>query len=64
MRRIATLALALGSGRIAGTGFDPNGQAHFGDGRFEIARDVDGKRLERRYIECVQPAFAAHIAAG
>ena len=29
-------------------------------GRFQIARDVDGERLERRDVEGVQAAFAPH----
>ena len=33
-------------------------------GRFEVARDVDRQRLERRDVERVQTAFAADVAAG
>ena len=40
------------------------GSRHFGDRRFQIARDVDGERLERRNVERVQSALAAHAAAG
>ena len=57
--RIAALALALRCGRVAGAGLDADRQAHLGDRRFEVARDVDGERLERRDVERVQAALAA-----
>ena len=64
VRRVAALALALGGRRVAGAGLDPDRQRHLGDRRFEVARDVDGERLERRDVKRVQPALAANIAAG
>ena len=63
-RRIAALALALRARRIAGARLDADRQPHLGDRRFQIARDIDGERLERRDVERVQPALAAHVAAG
>ncbi len=64
LRRIAALALALRGRRVAGAGLDADRQLHFGDRRFEIARDIDGERLQRRNVERVQAAVAAHVAAG
>ncbi len=52
--RIAALALAFGRGRIAGAGFQPDGQTHLLDRNFQIARDVDRQRLQRRDVERVQ----------
>ena len=62
-RRIAALALALRGRRVAGARLDADRQPHLRNRRFEIARDVDGERLERRDVERVQPAVAAHVAA-
>ncbi len=64
VRRIAALALALRGRRVAGAGLDADRQPHLGDRRFEIARDVDRERLQRRDVERVQPALAADVAAG
>ena len=64
VRRVAALALALRGRRVAGAGLDADRQAHLGDRRLEVARDVDRERLERRDVERVQPALAAQIAAG
>ncbi len=58
VRRIAALACALRDRRIAGARLDPDRQLHLGNRRFEIARDVDGERLQRRDVERVQ-AFAS-----
>ena len=63
VRRIAALALPLRRRRVAGAGLDPDRQLHLGDRRFEVARDVDGERLQRRDIERVQPALAAGTGA-
>ena len=63
-RRIAALALALRGRRVAGAGLDADRQAHLGDRPFQIARDVDRQRLQRRDVERVQPAVAADVAAG
>ena len=54
IRRIAALALAFRGRRIAGARLDADRQPHFGDRRFEIARDIDGQRLQRRNVERVQ----------
>ena len=64
LRRIAALALALRARRIAGARLDADRQPHLGNRRFQIARDIDGERLERRNVERVQPALAADAAAG
>src|SRR5262245_11701024 len=64
MRRVASLPLAPGGRRVAVAGLYPDRQRHLGDRRFEVARDVDRQRLERRDIERVQPALAAKVAAG
>ena len=40
------------------------GSRHLGDRRFQVARDIDRERLQRRDVERVQPAFAADVAAG
>ena len=62
--RIAPLPLALGDWRVAGACFDTDRQTHLGDGRFEVARDIDGERLQRRDVKRVQPALAPQVAAG
>ena len=64
VRRVAALALALRGRRVAGAGLDADRQPHLGDRRLEVARDVDRERLQRRDVERVQPALAAHVAAG
>ena len=51
--RLLALALAPRMRRVAGARLDADRQAHLRDRRFEIARDVDGERLERRDIERV-----------
>ena len=52
--RRAALALPFGGRGVAGAGLDAHGKPHFGDGNFEIARHVDGERLQRRDVERVQ----------
>ncbi len=64
VRRIAALALTFRHRRVAGAGLEANGQTHFRHRRFEVARDVHRKRLQRRNVQRVQPALAADIAAG
>ena len=64
VRRIAPLPLPPRHRRIAGAGLDLDRQPHLGDRRFEVARDVDGERLQRRDIEGVQAAGALDAAAG
>ena len=59
--RIAALARALRDRRVAGAGLDPDRQAHLGDRRFEVARDVDRERLQRRDVERVQALRAADV---
>ncbi len=65
--RIAALALAARGGRVAGARFDAHRQVHVDDGRFEIARDVDRERLQRRDVErvhagrAIAPARAGQI---
>ena len=53
IRRIELLALALVRRRIARPRLDADVEADAGHRRFEIARDVDGKRLQRRDVERV-----------
>ena len=62
IRRIAALALALRGRRVAGTRFDADRQPHIRDRCFQIARNVDRERLQRRDIERVQAAFAPYAA--
>jgi hypothetical protein len=64
VRRIAPLPLPPRHRRIAGAGFDLDRQAHLGDRGFQVARDVDRKRLQRRDVERVQASAARHAAAG
>ena len=64
VRRITALALPFRGRRVAGAGLDPDRQPHFGDRRFEVARDVDRERLQRRDVERVQAARALKVAAG
>lgn len=53
--RPADLAGALVGRRVARAGLDPHGQSHLGDGRVEVAGDVDRQRLQRRDVEGVEP---------
>ena len=64
VRRIAALALAFRCRRVAGAGLDADRQAHLADRRFEVARDIDGERLQRRDVERVQALGAPQIVAG
>ena len=64
VRRIAPLPLPPRHRRIAGAGLDLDRQPHLGDRRLQIARDVDGERLQRRDVEGVEAAGALHGAAG
>ena len=64
VRRIAPLPLPPRHRRVAGAGLDLDRQAHLGDRRLQIARDVDRERLQRRDVERVQAAGALHAAAG
>ena len=47
--------------RVAGAGLDADRQAHLGDRLLEVARDVDGQRLQRRDVERVQPRAVAGL---
>src|SRR6478672_13697899 len=62
--RVAALALALRRWRVAGARFESLLQPHFAHRDFQIARDIDGKRFERRDVERVQPTLAADIVSG
>ena len=62
--RIAALTLALRDRRVAGAGFEADRQPHLGDRTLQVARDVNGERLQRRNVEGVQAAGAADAAAG
>ena len=64
VRRIAPLPLPPRHRRIAGAGLDLDRQPHLGNRRLQIARNVDGQRLQRRDVEGVQAAGALHTAAG
>ena len=63
LRRIAALTLTLRGRGVAGPGLDADRQPHFRDRRFQIARDVDCERLERRNVKRMQPALALQVAA-
>ena len=62
VRRVAPLPLPPRHRRIAGAGLDLDRQAHLGDRRLQIARDIDRKRLERRDVEGVQAATSYSLA--
>ena len=62
--RLAALALTAVLRRVAGARFDGNGEAHFGDGHFEIALHVDGERLQGRDVERVERALSRRRAGG
>ena len=56
---------ALVRGGVAGARLDPDIEPHLGDGRVEVARDIDGQRLEGRDVEGVQaPALRGGRPAG
>ena len=54
VRRVRALTRFARRRRIAATGFSADFQTHLGDRRIEIARNVGGKRLERRNVERAQ----------
>ncbi len=58
--RLAALSLPLRSRRIARAGFQPHVKPHLAHRDFQVARDVDGKRLERGDVEGVEARNAAH----
>ena len=64
VRRIAPLPLPPRHRGVAGAGLDLDRQPHLGDRRFQIARDIDRQRLQRRDVEGVEAAAALHAAAG
>ena len=64
VRRLELLPLALVERRVAGARLEPDGEAHLGDRRLEVARDVDGERLQRRDVERVDAAPARPFAFG
>ncbi len=51
--RPEALALAAGGRRIAGAGLERDRQPHLGNRLSQVAGDVDGERLQGRYIEGV-----------
>ena len=55
MGRCGALPGAAIGGRIAGAGFNANGQCHAFNRRHQIARDIHRQRLERRDVERMQP---------
>ena len=61
--RALDLARALGGGGIAGTRLDRDGQSHLAYGRFEIAGDIDGERLQGRNVERVERGLACSCSA-
>ena len=61
VRRVQLLALALVDGRVAGARLEADGEAHLGDRPFEVARDIDGERFQRRDVERVRPAPAGPL---
>ena len=63
LRRIAALALTLRGRGVAGPRLDADRQPHLGDRGFQIARDIDRERLERRNVKRMQPAFAMQVPA-
>ena len=62
--RIPALALAFGCGRVAGARFEPDSQAHLLHRNFQVARNVDRKRLQRRNVQSVQALRAHQRASG
>ena len=58
VRRIAPLPLPPRHRGVAGAGFDLDRQRHLGDRGFQIARDIDRQRLQRRNVERMQAAAA------
>ena len=63
VRRPPALAGALGVGRVAGPGLAAYVERHLAHRRLQVARDIDGERLERRDIERMQAAEVALQAA-
>src|SRR5690349_18865463 len=61
---IPALALALGCGRIAGARFEPDIQTHLAHRTLQVARNVDRKRLQRRYVQSVQTLRARQRTSG
>ena len=57
------LALALGRRRNAGPRFHADIETHLADRVFEIARNVDRQRLERRHIERMQALSAIVLSS-
>ena len=56
--RIAPLPAAFARRGVAGPRLDADRQGHVGHRPFQVARDVDGQRLERRYVKGVKTALA------
>ncbi len=64
IRRIAPLPLPARHRRVAGAGLDLDREAHLGDRRLQVARDIDRERLQGRDVKGVQTAGALDAAAG
>src|SRR5216684_6391318 len=62
IRRIAPLPLPPRYRRVAGAGLDLDRQTHLANRRFQIARDIDRERLQRRDVEGVEAAAALQAA--
>src|SRR4029079_18829955 len=54
VRRIPALALALGCGRVAGTRFETDIQAHLAHRNLQVASDIDGECRQWRYVQGVE----------
>src|SRR5581483_7742428 len=57
--RVAALSLSFRGRRVAGARLELHGKAHLAHRDFQVARDVDGERLERRNVEGVQASYRA-----
>ncbi len=62
VRRMASLPLPPGGGRVAGAGLQPHVQRHFPDGNFQVARNVNRQRLERGDVQCVEASSFSPLA--
>ena len=62
--RIPSLPAALACGRVAGARLDADRQAHLRHRPFQIARDVDRERLQRRNVEGVEEALCPLAGEG
>ena len=63
VRRMLALAQALGVRRVAGAGFNRDGQGHLGHRCLEVAGDVDGQGLQWRNVKRVDAAALFPLSA-